>query len=138
MAEGKVKKLRILNWKIQTQIAGWAFVSLPILGFLLFQAVPLFFSLFVSFTQSDFFTGEFTWVGFENYAKLFTVPQRYIDRLENPNFLGVLGLFFEKVDIGIALYHFTYGLDENVQLTSANPGLPAPDGVEYVATLIAK
>ncbi|MBP5216853.1 MAG: sugar ABC transporter permease [Bacilli bacterium] len=95
MAEGKVKKLRILNWKIQTQIAGWAFVSLPILGFLLFQAVPLFFSLFVSFTQYDFFTGEFTWVGFENYVRAFH-DRYFLFSLENTA-LALLGLGVQVV-----------------------------------------
>jgi multiple sugar transport system permease protein len=43
------------------------------------------------------------WVGFQNYARIFEIPQRYIDRLEDPNIFAILGVFFEKVDIGIAL-----------------------------------
>ncbi len=81
-----------------------SFIAPNFIGFALFTLIPVFVSVFMSMTEwGGGSLANMKWVGFENYVKLFTVPQRYIDRLENPNFLGILGLFFEKVDIGIAL-----------------------------------
>jgi ABC-type sugar transport system permease subunit len=49
-------------------LIGWAFLSPNLLGFLIFIAGPLLFSLYVSFTNWDAFgTGD--WVGLENYAR---------------------------------------------------------------------
>ena len=81
-----------------------SFIAPNFIGFALFTLIPVFVAVFMSMTEWG--GGPLTdmkWVGLENYAKLFTVPQRYIDRLEDPNFFAVLGLFFSKVDIGIAL-----------------------------------
>jgi len=48
--------------------AGWLFLSPNLIGFLLFFAGPLVFSLFISFTEWNGITAA-TFVGFENYAK---------------------------------------------------------------------
>ena len=48
--------------------AGWLFLSPNLIGFLLFFAGPLVFSLFISFTEWDGIT-EATFVGLDNYAK---------------------------------------------------------------------
>ncbi len=81
-----------------------SFIAPNFIGFALFTLVPVAVAVFMSMTEWN--GGSLTsmkWVGFQNYANLFTVPQRYIDRLEDPNFFSILGVFFEKVDIGIAL-----------------------------------
>lgn len=57
---------------------------------------------------------------------------------KSKGYVDAAGWDLQKVDIGIALYHFAYGLDENVRLTIADPGLPTPEGVEYVATWIVQ
>ena len=49
-------------------LIGWAFLSPNLLGFLIFIAGPLLFSLYVSFTNWDAF-GNGDWVGLENYAR---------------------------------------------------------------------
>ncbi len=49
---------------------GFLFLSPNLLGFLLFFAGPLLFSLYVSFTDWDAF-GNKNWVGLQNYAKIF-------------------------------------------------------------------
>ena len=94
MAEA-TKKKRTIPWKTQSNIAGYLFIALPILGFLLFQAIPIFFSLFVSFTSYDFFTGEFTWVGFANYLRAFH-DRYFLFSLENTA-LALLGLGVQVV-----------------------------------------
>jgi ABC-type sugar transport system permease subunit len=48
---------------------GYLFVAPNVLGFLLFFAGPLLFSLYLSFTDSDAFTANF--IGFDNYARIF-------------------------------------------------------------------
>ncbi len=53
-------------------------------------------------------------------------------------FAGAGGWDLQKVDVGIALYHFAYGMNENVRLAVVDPGIPAPEGTEYIATLIAE
>ena len=81
-----------------------SFIAPNFIGFALFTLIPVLVAVFMSMTEWS--GGSFStmkWVGLDNFVKLFTVPQRYIDRLENPNFFAILGLFFDKVDIGIAL-----------------------------------
>jgi ABC-type sugar transport system permease subunit len=49
-------------------LIGWAFLSPNLLGFLIFIAGPLLFSLYVSFTNWDAF-GNAEWVGLRNYGR---------------------------------------------------------------------
>ena len=56
---------------------------------------------------------------------------------KSKGYVDASGWDLQKVDIGIALYHFAYGLDENVRLTIADPGLTAPEGTAYIATMAA-
>lgn len=53
-------------------VDGYLFVSPNVFGFLAFFAFPLAFSLFVSFTAWDGLT-EITWLGFDNYIKIFSI-----------------------------------------------------------------
>jgi ABC-type sugar transport system permease subunit len=53
-------------------VDGYLFVSPNVFGFLAFFAFPLLFSLFVSFTDWDGLTA-ITWVGPENYIKIFSI-----------------------------------------------------------------
>ena len=81
-----------------------SFIAPNFIGFALFTLIPVFVAVFMSMTEwNGGSLANMKWIGLDNYAQLFAVPQRYIDRLENPNFFSILGLFFDKVDIGIAL-----------------------------------
>jgi ABC-type sugar transport system permease subunit len=51
---------------------GYLFLSPNLIGFLLFFAGPLLFSLYVSFTDSDAF-GQPSWIGLSNYAEIFNL-----------------------------------------------------------------
>ena len=93
-----MKKKRTLSFKAQSYIAGYTFIALPIIGILLFTFMPLVFSLYVSFNEYDFFTGEFTHIGFANFNKAFKDPY-FIVSLQNTG-LTLLGL---GVQIVVAL-----------------------------------
>jgi ABC-type sugar transport system permease subunit len=56
---------------------GYAFVAPNVLGFLLFFAGPLLFSLYLSFTDSDAFTASF--IGFDNYQRIFSLDVAWLD-----------------------------------------------------------
>ena len=47
------------------------------------------------------------------------------------------GWDLQKVDMGIALCHYAYGLNGNVRLTVADPGLRVPEDTVYIATMTA-
>lgn len=93
-----MKKNHTLSFKAQSYIAGYTFIALPIIGILLFTFIPLVFSLYVSFNEYDFFTGEFTHIGFANFNRAFKDPY-FIVSLQNTA-LTLLGL---GVQIVVAL-----------------------------------
>ena len=81
-----------------------SFIAPNFIGFALFTLIPVIVAVFMSMTEwNGGSLSTMKWVGFQNYARIFEIPQRYIDRLEDPNIFAILGVFFEKVDIGIAL-----------------------------------
>lgn len=53
-------------------LAGYAFISPFIIGFLCFTVIPMGASLFLSFTSYDLFTPP-KWVGFDNYKAMLTM-----------------------------------------------------------------
>ena len=51
------------------------------------------------------------------------------------------GWDMQKIDLGIALYHFQFGLDaagRKAELVQTDPGLPVPENTEYVASFLLK
>ena len=76
--------MTIFMWREPTAVAmgetesdnemlnGYLFLSPNLIGFLLFFAGPLLFSLYVSFTDSDAF-GQPNWIGLANYAEIFNI-----------------------------------------------------------------
>ena len=62
-----------LSRKAHEQIDGISFVSLPVIGLLIFTGIPLVFSLILSFGHLNTFDiTNITFVGFDNYANIFT------------------------------------------------------------------
>lgn len=56
---------------------------------------------------------------------------------KNKGYVDSRGWDLQKVDIGIALCHFAYGLEENkktAKLVLADPGIPAPGDTAYIAS----
>ena len=64
--------------------------------------------------------------------------QAHFYEKKSKGYVDASGWDLQKIDLGIALYHFAYGADENVQLTITDPGLSAPEGTVYIATMTAK
>ncbi len=65
----------------EEMLNGWLFLSPNLLGFLVFVAGPLLFSLYVSFTDWDAF-GTRNWVGLDNYASILNLK---IEPLASPD-----------------------------------------------------
>ena len=63
-------------------LTGWAFVTPVLIGFLVFTAFSMVFSLYISFTDWNMLT-EPKWVGFKNYINLFTQDIFFWDYLWN-------------------------------------------------------
>lgn len=57
---------------------------------------------------------------------------------KSKGYVNASGWDLQKVDMGIALYHFAYAFDENAELSIADPGLPTPEGTAYIATMTAR
>lgn len=70
---------RKMFWRPATReaITGWLFALPWIIGFLVFTAGPMIFSLYTSFTSYNITTAP-VWVGTENYQALFNDPRFYI------------------------------------------------------------
>lgn len=52
----------------------YLFISSFFIVFLIFNLYPIIYSFWLSFSEMDFLTGQTTWVGLENYTRLFTSP----------------------------------------------------------------
>ncbi len=60
----------MLSHKKSKNVYGWLFISPLIVGFLLFAATPLVYSLIMSCYKNNFFTAP-VFVGFDNYSNMF-------------------------------------------------------------------
>jgi multiple sugar transport system permease protein len=61
---------------VREALTGWLFVSPWVIGFLLFTAAPMLFSLYASFTRYNITTAP-EWIGTQNYERLFSDPFFY-------------------------------------------------------------
>ena len=57
--------------------AGYVFLSPWLLGFMVITAVPVFYSLYLSFTNWDLISNSGKYVGFRNYVRMFTVDPTF-------------------------------------------------------------
>jgi len=62
-------------------LAGYAFISPWLIGFILFTVVPMGASLVLSFTQYDLLSPP-KWIGLENYKTMFTNDERFVSALK--------------------------------------------------------
>ncbi len=60
-------------------IAAYLFLSLWIIGMLVFYLFPSLYSLYMSFTNANLFSGD--WIGLDNYVRMFTKDDRFITSL---------------------------------------------------------
>lgn len=66
---------------IKQNIKGYLFISPFIIGFLAFTFIPILTSLYLSFTKYNLFAPP-SWIGLENYKKMFTADPRYWQSLK--------------------------------------------------------
>ena len=67
----KKKHKKTIKAEVKESLYGYLFVLIPVLGFLLFTAWGLGYSIFMSFTDYNVIKGTFKFVGFENYIEIF-------------------------------------------------------------------
>lgn len=90
-------------------LSGYLFLSPNLLGFLIFFAGPLLFSLYISFTDSDAVRPA-NWIGLQNYAKVLNIrvaqlasPTQPFEQVMNVKVydeLGRFGLLGQNIVIG--------------------------------------
>lgn len=73
-----MKKSRSIR---KDNLAGYAFISPFIIGFLCFTVIPMGASLFLSFTSYDLFTAP-KWIGLDNFKEMFTGDEKYWQSLK--------------------------------------------------------
>ncbi len=84
-------------------IAGWLFASPWIVGFLLFTAIPMAYSFYVSFTRYNIIRAP-EWIGLRNYQNIFTNDPYFWKSVENTFWLvGFKVPIVMIVSIAIAL-----------------------------------
>lgn len=88
---------------LREEITGWLFASPWLIGFLLFTAGPMLFSLYTSFTQYNILRPP-RWIGLENYVDLFTNDPLFLKALGNTFWMVLVKIPIVTVaSIGIAL-----------------------------------
>jgi ABC-type sugar transport system permease subunit len=93
---------------------GYLFLSPNLLGFLLFFAGPLLFSLYISFTDSDAF-GQPNWIGLANYAEIFNLDFAQLESADqNINQVLDVGVYNELVRFSILGRYFLVGAQDKL------------------------
>lgn len=62
--------------KLKEDLKGYLFISPFVIGFFAFTLIPILASLYLSFTNYNLFSPP-SWIGLENYKKMFTADPRY-------------------------------------------------------------
>ncbi|MBA1160753.1 sugar ABC transporter permease [Bacillus licheniformis] len=106
-------------------LAGYAFISPFIIGFLCFTVIPMGASLFLSFTSYDLFTPP-KWVGFDNYKAMLTDDEKY---------WGSLKVTFYYVLAGVPL-RLAFALFIAVILNRAEKGVGIYRTLFYLPSII--
>jgi multiple sugar transport system permease protein len=92
----------LLRPAVREEITGWLFAMPWIIGFLLFTAGPMLFSLYTSFTSYNIIRAP-QWIGLENYQNLFEDPLFY-KSLQNTFWMVLIKTpIVIVVSIGLAL-----------------------------------
>jgi multiple sugar transport system permease protein len=69
------------KWMASDNLAGYAFISPFIIGFIAFTIVPMAVSLYLSFTNYDLFSTP-TWIGLDNFKEMFTSDEKFWQSLK--------------------------------------------------------
>jgi len=90
------KRFRPSRGEVRESLISYLFISPWLLGFLVFVAGPMLFTLYSSFTNYDI-TSTFDWVGLRNYTRLFT-DRLFLKSIYNTGYYTVF-----SVPLGIAV-----------------------------------
>jgi len=102
LARSIAKLAKATRSKQQSTFAGYLFASPWIVGFLIFVAVPLGFSLYWSFTDFRIASNEpINFVQFNNYVRLLTSDTNFRASMVNTLYLTIIGL---PLQMGVALF----------------------------------
>lgn len=95
-------------------LSGYLFLSPNLIGFLLFFAGPLLFSLYVSFTDSDAF-GQPNWIGLANYAEIFNLDFAQLESADqNINQVLDISVYNELARFSILGRHYLVGAQDKL------------------------
>ena len=83
-----VPKRKWLNLRRREAITAWLFLTPVLIGFFVFTAFSMVFSLYISFTDWNILSDP-KWIGFDNYIQLFTKDIYFWDYLLNTLFYVV-------------------------------------------------
>lgn len=109
--------------KRKEALAGYAFLTPWLLGFLCFTLIPMGMSLYFSFTSYDMLTSA-KWIGLSNYTKLFS----------DPKFFKSLEVTFKFVFIGVPL-QLAFALLLAVVFKKDRPGIRFYRAMYYLPSL---
>lgn len=94
--------MKLSETKRKDYLAGYLFIAPPIIGFLLFSLIPIAFSLVLSFSEYDFFTGEINFVGIGGYIRAFS-DELFFKSLSNIG-IALVGVLLQiSVMLGVAI-----------------------------------
>ncbi|HZG88111.1 sugar ABC transporter permease [Paenibacillus sp.] len=110
---------------IRRNLPGYVFLTPWLIGILAFSAVPMFTSLYLSFTNYDLFRAP-EWIGLQNYAQVFTDDSRYLKSLK---------VTFLYVFLGVPL-KLVFALFIATLLNKGIRGLPFIRAVYYIPSLL--
>lgn len=89
--ELNMKMLKNMPLKKRDAMEGYIFIAPFIIGFLVFIAGPMFFSLYASFTNYNI-TSRFDFIGLDNYKDMFIRDQLFWTSLKNTLIFVLLGV----------------------------------------------
>lgn len=119
-------KRRRLSMRAREEIAGYLFILPWLLGFLIFTAGAMFYSLYLSFFKADFLS-EFSFVGLANYAQMLLEDDLWPKSIRNTayySFVSVplltilallIALLLNQKVLGLSIFRTIYYLPSVVQ-----------------------
>lgn len=114
------------SMRAREEIAGYLFILPWLIGFLVFTAGAMAYSLYLSFFDADFLT-EFTFVGLANYARMFFEDELWPKAIRNTVYFAfvsvplltilalLIALLLNQKVIGLSIFRTIYYLPSVVQ-----------------------
>ncbi|HHT35684.1 MAG TPA: sugar ABC transporter permease [Firmicutes bacterium] len=121
----KRKPNRLIRFLNREAVCGYVFASPFIIGFLAFTIVPMLYSLYISFTSYRI-TSSPTWIGLDNYVRMFTQDPRYINSIK-------VTLKYVAVSVPLKV---GFALFIAFLLTRRARGMPVYRSIYYLPSLI--